>query len=270
MKPKPKIRVAFGLGHWLLDAVLPKINMKHSRFILVATLAASGSLLAQEDTGWKTSAGVNVSINRGNSDTLLAGANILSLKKWDRNELSAGADAVYGNNRDLTTGDRVTTAQNYGAFLQYNRLVSDRWYFLGRGDARQDKVADIKYRVTLSPGLGYYFIKNAKTTLSGELGPGIVFEQFEGGTGSQYFTVRAGEKFTHKFNDKVRLLQEADITPKVDDLDNYVFNFQATLEADLTEKLAVRLTGQDTYRSSPAPGRKENDLRILAGIAYKF
>lgn len=55
--------------------------MKHSRFILVAALATTGSLLAQEDTGWKTSAGVNVSVNRGNSDTLLAGANILSDRK---------------------------------------------------------------------------------------------------------------------------------------------------------------------------------------------
>ncbi len=263
--------IAIAGSPWVLVAAHQDRSMKYYRFTMAAALAlGAGSLFAQQDTGWKTSAGLNASINRGNSDTLLAGANILTLKKWDKNELSAGADAVYGNNRDLTTGSRVTTAQNYGAFLQYNRLITDRWYFLGRGDARQDKIADIKYRITLSPGVGYYFIKNEKTTLSGEVGPGIVFEQFERGASQQYFTLRAGEKFTHKFNDKVRLMQEADITPKVDQLDNYVFNFQATLEADLTEKLAIRLTGQDTYRSDPAPGRKANDLRIMAGIAYKF
>jgi len=244
--------------------------MKPFALTITALLITSALVAQQQDTGWKTTAGANVSINRGNSDTLLAGANILTLKKWDRNELSAGADAVYGNNRDLTTGDRVTTAQNYGAYLQYNRLVTDRWYFLGRADARQDRVADIKYRISLSPGVGYYFVKNEKTTLSGEVGPGLVFEQFENGPSAKYFTLRAGEKFTHKFNDKVRLIQEADITPKVDDFENYVFNFSATLEADLTEKLAVRLTLQDTYRSEPAPGRKENDLRVMAGVAYKF
>jgi putative salt-induced outer membrane protein YdiY len=243
--------------------------MKHLAFASAVLLAATPAF-AQQDTGWKTTAGVNASINRGNSDTLLAGANILTLKKWDKNEINAGADAVYGNNRDLNSGERVTTAQNYGAFLQYNRLVSDRWYFLGRADARQDRVADIKYRLSLSPGVGYYFIKNDKTTLSAEVGPGLVFEQFDGGPSTKYFTVRAGQKFTHKFNDKVRFVQEADITPKVDEFENYVFNFAATIEADLTEKLAVRLTLQDTYRSEPAPGRKENDLRIMAGVAYKF
>lgn len=248
------------------------MHMKHTLPMALVLLAGVASTQAQQpaDTGWKTTAGANIAVNRGNSDTLLAGANILTLKKWDKNEFTAGADAIYGNNRDITSGNRVTTAQNYGAFLQYNRLVDDRWYFLGRGDARQDRIADIKYRVTLSPGVGYYFIKNDRTTLSAEVGPGIVFEQFERRAGSQYFTFRVGERFTHKFNERVRLIQEADFTPKVDQLDNYVINFQAILEADLTAKLKTRLTVQDTYRSMPATGRKENDLRILAGIAYEF
>jgi len=241
-------------------------------FLLAAAAVASSFTLAQaeEPTGWQSSAGVNVSVNKGNSDTLLAGLNILTLRKWDKNEFTAGADAVYGDNRDLLSGQRVTTAQNYGAFLQYNRLVTTRWYVLGRGDARQDKVADINYRVTLSPGAGYYFIQREKTKLSAEAGPGVVFEQFEHGPSSAYFTMRLGEKFSHSFNDKVRVIQQADITPKVDEWSDYVFNLQATLEADLTAKLSMRLTVQDTYRSQPAPGRRENDLRILAGIAYKF
>ena len=236
----------------------------------IAITSACAFLQAEDPKGWQSSAGVNVAVNKGNSDTLLAGANILTLRKWDKNEFTAGADAVYGSNRDIVTRQSVTTAQNYGAFLQYNRLVSDRIYFLGRGDARQDKVADINYRVTLSPGAGYYFIKKEKTQLSAEAGPGVVFEQFAHLPSSAYLTLRFGEKFSHAFNDKVRLLQQADVTPKIDEWSNYVFNTQATLEADLTAKLSTRLTLQDTYRSHPAPGRRENDLRILAGIAYKF
>lgn len=245
--------------------------MNHVRWAGLAALSITALGVRAEDApGWQSSAGVNVSVNKGNSDTLLAGANLLTLRKWDKNELTAGADAVYGDNRDLLSGQRVTTAQNYGAFLQYNRMVSQRWYFLGRGDARQDKVADINYRVSLSPGAGYYFIQREKTQLSAEVGPGVVFEQFEHGPSTAYFTLRFGEKFTHSFNERVRLLQQADITPKVDEWTDYVFNMQATLEADLTAKFSTRLTVQDTYRSQPAPGRRENDLRVLAGIAYKF
>lgn len=236
----------------------------------VGVATAADAAAEPPPSKWETTAGLNLAVNRGNSDTLLVGANILTLKKWDKNEFTAGADGVYGNNRDITSGQRVTTAQNYGAFMQYNRLVNERIYFLGRADGRQDHVADIDYRFSVSPGVGYYLIKNTKTTLALETGPGIVFERFAHQAENNYFTVRFGEKFTHNFNDKVRFLEQADLTPKVDEWSNYVFNIQATLEADLTTKLSARLTAQDTYRSDPAPGRKENDLRILAGIAYKF
>lgn len=242
--------------------------------LALASLSVAGFLAqaadAEPDTSWQTSAGVNVAVNKGNSDTLLMGANILTLKKWDKNEFSAGADGVYGNNKDVNTGVRSTTAQSYGAFFQYNRLFNDRWYGLGRGELRQDRIADLKYRAPLSVGVGYYAIKNERTTLAFEVGPGVVFEQFRRQAGTQYITFRAGEKFTHKFNERVRLVQELDFTPQVDDLANYVVVFSATLEADLTKKLSTRLTVQDNYRNEPAPGRKENDLRILAGLGYKF
>jgi putative salt-induced outer membrane protein YdiY len=244
--------------------------MKHSKFVLVAALATVFTAQAEENTGWQTSAQVNVSVNKGNSDTLLAGGSIMTLKKWDKNEFTAKADAVYGNNRDQTTGDRTTTAQNYGVGMQYNRLVTDRFFFLGVADARQDRVADIKYRVTFSPGVGYYVIKNERTTLSFEAGPGLVLEQFENQPSQRYFTIRLGEKFTHKFNDRVRLVQDLDFTPQVDNFSNYVINASATVEADLTTKLSTTVTLSDTYRGEPAPGRKANDLRLLAGIKYRF
>jgi hypothetical protein len=42
------------------------------------------------------------------------------------------------------------------------------------------------------------------------------------------------------------------------------------VEADLTTKMALRVVAQDTYRSEPAPGRDQNDFKLLAGLTYKF
>jgi hypothetical protein len=33
---------------------------------------------------------------------------------------------------------------------------------------------------------------------------------------------------------------------------------------------SLRVVFQDYFNSAPAAGRKENDLRLLAGTAYKF
>lgn len=239
-------------------------------YAVVGLVASSTFALAEEPKGWQTTANVNASVAKGNSDTLLVGAAIKTLKKWDKNEVALGADTTYGNNRDINTGNRTTTAQNYGAFAQYNRLITDRWYFAALVDGRQDRIAGIDYRLSLAPSAGYYLIKNDTFTLSGEVGPGFIFEQLKGAGSANYISLRVAENFRWKINERASLTQKAEFLPKVDEFDNYVFNFDMTLSSKITEKLSVNVTFQDFYRSVPAPGRKENDLRLLAGLGYTF
>lgn len=256
---------------------------------LVATASTVAFAQDADPTAWKVSAGVNIAVQKGNSDSVLFGANILGAKKWDKNELTLSADGIYGDSstteletivpnvdvRAKTTSR--TTAQNYGAAAQYNRLITERFYFYGNASARQDRIADVDYRLTISPGAGYYFLKNEKTTLSAEAGPGIVFEKI-GGISSKYWTVRLAEKWTYQISKSARLFQDAEFVPQVDDWDNFVVQGQLGVEADLTEKLALRVVFQDTYRNQPAAiagtipldFREKNDMRILAGITYKF
>jgi len=236
----------------------------------VGLVAGSTLAFAEDPKGWQTTANINASVAKGNSDTLLVGAAIKTLKKWDKNEVALGADTTYGNNRDINTGNRTTTAQNYGAFAQYNRLVTERWYFAALVDGRQDRIAGIDYRLSLAPSAGYYIIKNDTFTLSGEVGPGFIFEQLKGAGSANYISLRVAENFRWKINERASLAQKAEFLPKVDELDNYVFNFDMTLSSKITEKLSVNITFQDFYRSVPAVGRKENDLRLLAGLGYTF
>ena len=42
------------------------------------------------------------------------------------------------------------------------------------------------------------------------------------------------------------------------------------VEADITKAMKLRTYLQDSYVSEPAPGRKNNDIRLVAGVAYTF
>ena len=240
------------------------MHKKHKKLVLTAVALAAVAHVSAEDTGWKSTAGINVAIARGNSSSTLIGGSILTGRKWDKNEISAGIDGAYGK------ANGAKNVENYGGFGQYNRLIDDRWYAYGRADIRRDTVASINYRATLSPGIGYYFIKDPNTTFSAEVGPGIVFEKFKGTRSSTYFTLRLGENFTHKFNDHVSLAQDAEYLPKIDDFGDYVINAGATLSAKLMGNLASTLTVKDTYRSHPALDRLKNDIQLLAGLSYSF
>ncbi|MEO6035338.1 MAG: DUF481 domain-containing protein [Verrucomicrobiota bacterium] len=237
---------------------------------IIGVLLAASTCIAsaqapspEKKPGWDTSAALGFTLTRGNSDTLLFTGNILTGKKWDQNELAFGADATYGENNS------VKNAESLHGFGQYNRLFTERAYGYVRLDGLHDSIADVEYRLTLSPGVGYYFVKEENTKLSGEVGPAFIYEK-QGDQTRGYFTARLAERFEHKFNDRAKIWQSVEILPQVDNLDNYIINAEIGLETTLTAKLSLRTYLQDTYDNQPAPGRKKNDLKLVTALAYKF
>ncbi len=225
--------------------------------------AAAAAAATPPKPKWETTVGLGASVTDGNSETLLFTANALTLRKWDKGEFSAGVDGGYGESDN---------EQNVGfvkGFSQYNYLITPRWYGFVRAEALHDSIADIAYRVPLSVGIGYYIIKNDRTTLSVESGPGYVWEKV-GNDSRDYATIRFGEKFTHKFSDRARMWQSFEYQPKVDEWSQYFLTGEIGVEADITKRMALRVVVQDWYVSEPAPGRESNDLKLVAGINYKF
>jgi hypothetical protein len=212
---------------------------------------------------WESSAALGLTLTRGNSRTVLATANLQTQKKWSDHELLFGADAAYGEDHGLKNTE---TLHGFG---QYNRTITDRWYYGVRLDGLHDAIADVKYRLTLAPLAGYYFIKEKKTTLTGELGPAAVYQD-QGGTKRGFLALRAGERFEHKFSDKTRVWQSFEIVPQVDNFKNYFINAEVGADAALTDNLSLTSYIQDTYYNIPARGHQKNDIKLVSGIKYKF
>lgn len=255
------------------------IHAKTNRTLMVAgVLAAVSGVLSNEAAAqamvvpppttekspkWEGSAGAGVTLTQGNSDTVMFNARLQALRKWEKNELNLAADATYGEANSVKNNDsfRVTA--------QYNRLINERLYGYVLADFLHDDIADVSYRVNVGPGLGYYFIKEERMVLSGEAGPSVVFEDV-GGISKTYFTARLGEKFEYKISDRARIWQKAEFLPQVDDLSNYLFNFEIGIETDITKSLKLEFFIVDNYDNEPAAGRKKNDIKMVAGIKYKF
>jgi putative salt-induced outer membrane protein YdiY len=243
----------------------------YCRTSLCTFAAAIFSIAAQADTAtptnavpkWDLSAALGFTATKGNSDTVLFTLTGRADKKWDANELHFGADATYGEQNSVRNNESLR------GFGQYNRLFTERWYGYARAEGLHDGIADIEYRFTISPGVGYYFVKTAQTSFSVEGGPGVIFEK-QGRDSHNYYTARVGEKFEHKFNDRVRVWESAEFLPQIDDWNNYIINAEAGVESALSKAWALRLVVQDSYDNVPAPGRKKNDFKVIAAIAWKL
>ena len=227
---------------------------------------------------WEVSAALGATITSGNSDSVMVTAGILAQHKDLKNEIRLSLDGGYGKTKStgpLGVSNNQLNAQFVRGTAQYNRLITERFYFYGRVDGLYDAVAGVDYRFTISPGAGYYFIKTDKLLLSGEVGPGVVTERLNPTRGASagndtYCTIRFGETFEYKLSDKTRIWQNFEYLPNVADWGQYVMNFTVGIETSLTKKLSLRSFLQDSYQSQPATGRVHNDLKWITGIAYKF
>ncbi len=218
---------------------------------------------------WETSAAAGATLTRGNSKTFLGTLTLLSNGKWEKEEANLGADFTYGENEDKTLGKVVKNAETEHAFGQFNRLFSERFFGFGRVDGLHDPISAVDYRLTLSAGAGYYFIKNSRTSLRGEVGPGYIFQK-QAGHIHNYPTVRVADRFEYKFSETSHLWQTAEFLPEVEHVHNYIINAEIGVESALTKKLSLRTSLQDTYHNAPAPGREKNDAKLIAALAYKF
>ena len=227
------------------------------------SLSANAQVATNAVPHWESTAAAGLTLTRGNSDTTLFNANMLADRKWGDSELKLGANGDYG------TSSGTENNEDLRAFGQYNYSFATNWYGYGRIEGFHDGIARIDYRLSVSPGLGYYFIKTDKTTLSAEVGPGFVYEKLAGNY-KRYATLRIAETFTQKITDTAKIWENCEILPQVDRWGNYVVNSEIGIESSITKSLSLRSFIDDYYYNEPSPGRKKNDVKIVTGIAYNF
>jgi putative salt-induced outer membrane protein YdiY len=226
---------------------------------------------ATPTNGWQTTIAVGVSIARGNTDNTLASITAVTEKQWLKNDLIFGGDGRYGETRTPNTPKETENAETLHGFSQYNRMIGGGFYGFLRADGFHDGISDIKYRLTLSPGIGYYFVTNKTWDFSAEAGPGYIKEQLDGRS-ENFATMRVGEKVHYNISPIAKAWETFEILPQLDRFDNYIINFEAGIDAALTKdkKLSLRTVLKDSYNNEPAAGRLKNDLQIITGLAFKF
>ena len=226
----------------------------------------------EEKKKWESVATVGMTLTRGNSKTFLATGSLATKRKWTDDEALFGATAGYGETTTTVAGNKVdTTTDSYvKGYGQWNHLFSPQTYAGLRLTGDHDDIASLTYRTTVSPLLGYYFVKQTNTFLAGEVGPSYVREKFFSQDVHNYIGLRVGERGEHKFASGAKIWESLEWIPKVQDMQNYLVNAEAGISAPVSKALSVSLVLQDTYKSVPATGKLKNDLKLIAGLTYNF
>jgi putative salt-induced outer membrane protein YdiY len=212
---------------------------------------------------WESTVAFGLTATAGNSDSALVTGNFQMRRKTPEDEWALGTDAAYGEVASVKNNETLH------AFVQYNHLFNERWYGFMRADGLHDGIADVVYRITFSTGAGCYFIKNKQTSLAGECGPAVLHEKLD----DEYHTypiLRLAERYEHKFDDHARVWQNVEFLPPANSPRNFLVNATIGVETTLTRRLSLQTYVQDSYANEPAPGFKDNDVKLVSALALKF
>ena len=202
----------------------------------------------------------------------MATGSVGTKRSWTSDEALLGASAGYGESITSVGGTKVdhTTDSYIKGYGQWNHLLSPQAYVGLRITGDHDDVAALTYRTTVSPLVGYYFVKQTNASLAGEIGPSYVREKFFGEDVHNYLALRLAERGEYKFVSGAKIWESVEWLPKIQDFQNYLVVAEAGVSAPISKTFSVSLVVQDNYKSVPAFGKMQNDLKLIAGLSYIF
>lgn len=260
--------------------------------LCAAVLAVLPFAAQAENSDWSGSGEVGIAATRGNSKS--ENVNIkLQFKQEDdtwKNNVFLNALRSKGEVTVATQVDGQTvnvtrydlTANRYEAGGSVGYKLDERSYLVGALRYENDDFSPFEYQWIASVGYGYTALKNQRTELSFEIGPGYKryqvqpYDVFIGDPpvatrmrpGSDGEVVARGLiSFRHKLTDTTTfenvLLTEAGS-------DNTFLQNDAGLAVSMSEKFALKLGYQVRHNTDVTEGAKKTDQLLTTNLVYNF
>lgn len=149
-------------------------------------------------------------------------------------------------------------------------LGDSPWTVYAHTTTEYDQFRAFDLRITGDAGIGYRFIKNDCTSLTGRLGPGFS-KEFGGPENRVRPELVTGGAFEHKVSKRQSIMVSVDYFPDVTNFRIYRINSQLawTFLLDEVNNLSLKLSLTDRYDSNPH-GAKPNDLDYAATLLWQF
>ena len=201
---------------------------------------------------------LGVDISRGNTNKQTIDAMGRAVMTWKTiNRAVAGFEVHQAQSSGNDTSD------NSKGYIDYNRFVSEKWYWLANLRGEQDRFKNIDFRGMTGLGMGYQVWRSKKTNLLFELGPDFVWLEEAGGNTEDYFAWRWHIGYDRwLFNQSVQFYHRQTGFVAMDNMDNWIWSANQGAQLPPGHGLRVHHLLQHRLRQ-PARARQEQDRQPL-------
>ncbi|QDV61274.1 DUF481 domain-containing protein [Crateriforma conspicua] len=215
--------------------------------------------------GWENHAEFGLDGSEGNADTLAIQTGLEMKRSTDAYTLAIDFDYRQASSRSVLTED------NARLNIDYDRLLGDsNWSAFGKLGFEYDDFKAFDLRLNLNGGLGYYWIRNDRTSFVTRFGAGA---SREFGAPIDDWTPEAvfGLDAEHQLNSRNKLKGKVDYFPSWEDFSDYrlVTDLAWEILLNEAENFSLKLAVTDRYDSTPQ-GALANDVYYSMLLLYKF
>ena len=241
------------------------------RETLLLELAEVGGVYREDPllrprAGFQLSATTNVGVTltSGNSETENLHLDGQIVARTDRRRYTAGGKYSQEESRD------VLVKRNWASLLKYDYFVGDKWFWFNSLTFESDEFADLDLRWALAAGFGYQFLETDYGSLSLEIGPSYVYENFAVAENQSYVGSRWALRYDQKFwwNLTYFLYNEGVIG--FQDTSDLTARTRTGVRADVTDRIIARVQTAINWDQSPPEGAEASDLEHTLTVGYKF
>lgn len=225
---------------------------------------------------WTGKGEAGLVVSRGNTDSTSANAKLDIARESGDWKNSAFLGFLYGKSSGLSSAQRIQ------AKYQLDRKISDRMFWFGALHGEQDKFSGFAYQASLSTGIGYKFIDNEATKLTGAFGIGyrrlrpeilnkdpatgqITSRTKLDATGDAIAT--AGLDFSHALSKTTKVLNKFAIESGTN---NTLVTNDLALQVSMTDALALSVGYGVRYNTDPPVGSKKSDQLTTINLVYNI
>ncbi|MCS7032698.1 MAG: DUF481 domain-containing protein [Phycisphaerae bacterium] len=231
-------------------------------------------------TGWKGNIRGGLVVQNGNtkSEDYYLAFDVFNRMEQDRYTIGGNYNLSRSRDARNPDSDRVTTADNWRIFGQWDHFFDDKLYGYGRLQVDRDRIANLKYRISPGVGLGYQWVEGPVWNFNTEAGVGYVYEKYKDpgddpnfDDTDEYVAVRLAYHYDRKVVDNLLIFHNFELLPSVEDpCRTFQVNSDIGLRANFTTNLFAEFKFEWRHDSQPAAGSQKDDLKYIAALGWTF
>ena len=220
---------------------------------------------------WSGVVSAGATFVRGNTKSDTASVGVEAMHRTENDRISLAAGYFTAKQRDTSTHNNSTIADNWFLKGQYDYFFSKKFYGYGNLRYEKDRIAYLDMRITPGVGVGYQWIERADLNISTEAGANWVYEKYTDPDDTRtYMAGRLAYHVDKSFNAKVKAFHNLEYIPSFEDVGTFLVNSDIGLRAAMTARLSFEAKAQLAYNSQPSGDRDKKDLRYILGVGWTF